>query len=181
MPATARICPVDGCIATIPPSCEPSAVTAARCSRGETVVRTAGAGRGATDASTRGPGPAPASSSPRGSSQTVIERSLEAAHADDRVRRHPFGFKRLASRGRDRADRSRAPRSPLPKRRAAILPGGRSLRGAALGAARTLPSRASSVARRGSPVCRLSSSPSRRPGKASERDHATRAVLLRPH
>ena len=40
--------------------------------------------------------------------------------------------------------------------------------------ARTVPSRASSVARRGSVVWRVSRSPGRRPGNASERDQAIR-------
>ena len=39
--------------------------------------------------------------------------------------------------------------------------------------ASTLPSLASSVARAGSVMRRLSSSPGRRPGNATERDHAT--------
>src|SRR5437762_576624 len=41
MPATAVISPVEGRITTMPPSWPPRAVTAARCSAGEIVVRTA--------------------------------------------------------------------------------------------------------------------------------------------
>ena len=122
MPATARICPLEGAIATIPPNWPPSAATAARCSAGETVLRTGGAGWGATEASTR----VPASSSPPGApAQAVVERPLEAAHADVRVGRHPFGFERLAAGGAESGRRCPPPRSPLPRAASFGGPGAR--------------------------------------------------------
>ena len=110
-----------------------------------------------------------------GAPQAIVERQLEAAHADDRVWRHPCASS-AARREAGSARPCRAPRSP-------VRPSGelrvelRRLRvaGAARGlSASTLPSRASSVARRGRAVRRLSSSPGRRPGNASERDQAMR-------
>ncbi len=106
-PATARIWPVLGCIATTPPSCPPSAVTAARCTAGEIVVRTAGAAFGTAVASTRVAAPERARGqqfAARRAAQAVVQRLLDAAHADDRVRGDAFGFQLRCACGRDGSD-----------------------------------------------------------------------------
>ena len=164
---------MEGCIATIPPNWPPSAVTAARCTAGETVVRTRRRRLGVAVASTRVPPRlcAAASSSPPG----VPRRRASSASSSPLTptiafARHAFGFERCAPCGRDRPDGARRPRSR--PRRAARLRCPR-VRAPRLRRARCRRGPAASRAR-GSVVWRLSSSPGCRPGNASERDQAIR-------
>ena len=85
---------------------------------------------------------------------------------------HPFRFERRRGARWDRADFADHRAERCAERRAARAGFGRAP------SASTLPSRASSVARRGSVVRGVSVSPERSPGNASERDHSTRRVAF---
>ena len=176
MPATARICPVEGA------SRRSRRLAAERGHRGAlhrggdraANGRRAGAGRDATRAracpreqlAARGSRAGGRRAPARGRSRPTIASAGT-----------PSASSACAPRGGDRADRAEHRARQFPERRAAIEPARAALppRLPAGLSASTLPSRASSVARRGSVVRRLSSSPGRSPGKASERDQAMRA------
>ncbi len=168
MPATARIAPLAGSNATTPPNCPPRASTAARCTPGEMVVRTAPPGFASTLASTL----PPASSSPPG----VPRRRSSRANSRPLV-------PTIASAGTPAASswaRSPAGIDPTsPTTLAPLVPNGelRDPASLALPSASTDPSRASSAARRGSAVRLVSNSPARSPGNRSARPHLTRGPL----
>ena len=159
---------------TIPPSWPPSAVTAARCSVGETVVRTGGAGCG------RGGGEHTRSRqqlAAGGAAQAIVERQLEAAEPDDRLSAGTpcasSAWRRAAGHRPDGAEH-RVGGDAQRRVAGALRPSARrGRRPAGFRPARCRRAPAASRAR-GSEVSRLSSSPGRRPGNASERDHAMR-------
>ena len=153
IPATARICPVAGAIATIPPSWPPRAVTAACCTDGDTVVRTALAAFGVAVASTRAPVLAPAfvlvpppsaSSSPPG-----VPRRL-ASSASSRPLTPTIAFAGTPSASNS-CRRAAGIGPTVPTTALANEPSGEARWPASTAApsASTVPSRASSVARRG--------------------------------
>ena len=193
MPATASTWPLAGSSAITPPYWPPSALTAALCNVGEIVVRTVLPARGATLASTRslpavavlavavpvvavpvvGDWPAgawTASSSPPGvprrRSSSASSRPLTPTIALPGTPCASSAWRLPAGIG---------PTSPATA--SAAAPSGELRCPAALAgpSASADPLRASSAALGGSSVRLLNTSPARRPGKASERDHATRS------
>ncbi len=166
MPATASISPFAGSIATIPPSCPPSASPRRAAGSGRSWCAPPGSASATALASTR----LPASSSPPG----VPRRRSSSASSSPLV-------PTIASAGTPSASSSltRAlgigPTSPTTA--AAAAPSGELRAPAAVAgpSASTDPSRASSAARGGSVMRLLSDSPARRPGKTSECDQITRA------
>ena len=103
----------------------------------------------AADASTRSPASSCAAGVPRRRSSSA--RS-SAAEADDRVGGHALRFERRAARGGDRADRPEHRARRFAERRAASCSPPCAAAAAPGPSASTVPSRASSVARRGSVV-----------------------------
>ena len=114
IPATARICPVAGTIATTPPSWPAErghgrALHRRRHGRAHGARRLRGRGREHPCARTR-----PRTRltvfgeqfSARCAAQARVERQLQSAHADGRVRGHAFGLQFVQARRRDRADRA---------------------------------------------------------------------------
>ncbi len=170
MPATARICPVDGLHRD-----DPAELAAERAHGGALHRRgrpCCGRPRRcgvAARARRRRAGPCrpPPAARPRACPAGGRRAPARGRSAPTiAVRRHAFGFERLPARGGDRADACPSDRArQFAQRRAATCPPA-GVTGLPAGlSASTLPSRASSVARRGSVVLRLSSSPGRRPGE----------------
>ena len=168
MPATARISPVEGCIATI--AAELAAERASRplpaprarswCAPPVRRVR----GRGGEQLVAR---QQLAAGRPR---KPCVESQLEPAGADFGVGRHPFGLERRAPHGRDRADfaddRARRFAERVAARRPACALGGLSASDLAVAREQRRAPRAAS--------CGASASLRRRtPGNACERDHST--------
>ncbi len=128
MPATARICPVEGCDRD-----DPAELAAERRHR-RTLQRRGdraadgrrGMGRGVCEHALGLSGPrAPCEQhASGGSAQAPVERQLEAADPDDGAARHSFGFELLAARGGNRPDRAEHGARLFPQRGAA-LQGGR--------------------------------------------------------
>ena len=163
-----------GSSATTPPSWPPSAVTAARCTLGEIVVRTACAGCGDGVASTRAPAEQLAAGRSAQATSSARSRPLVPTIA---CGGHALRFQRCAR------EPGIGPTSPITalataaERRAARAAArfvGRGLRRA--------PSRRAPAASRAAAasVRRVSGSPARRPGNASERDHAIRGPPSAP-
>ena len=97
MPASARISPLVGSSAAIPPKRPASPTTAASWTRGEIEVRTGSAWRGRARASTRRPGAQLAAGTP---AQALLEGLLEATLPDRPVAREAERVQALALLGR---------------------------------------------------------------------------------
>ena len=155
---------VRGSSATTPPSRPASAATAARSThghdRGADGLRLAAAPR------RRGRGPPARSSPPGRPRRRVVERALEPGEADLRVRRDARGAQLLAALGPG----SGRARRRCPAATSASVGVRRALGARGPGPCRRGPGASARAGRR---VVRVSSSPSRRPGKRGARRQAT--------